>query len=93
MPARVMAMNAANPDRISTTSNAHEAAGMAPPRAIPDGLSAAVSSANLAMNPDSGGSPAMTSAQPMKADPEHAHRGRNGHADLVLFVDASSSSP
>ena len=31
MPARVMAMSAASPDRISTTSNAHEAAGMAPP--------------------------------------------------------------
>ena len=70
MPARVMAMSAANPDRISMTSNAHETAGTGPPPwAVPGGLSAAVRSANLAMKPDSGGSPAITSAHPMKAGP------------------------
>ena len=49
------------------------------------GLSAAVSSANLAMNPESGGRPEMTRAQPMKGQAENAHGGRNRDADFLCI--------
>ena len=47
------------------------------------GLSAAVRSANLAMNPDSGGSPEITRAQPMKAIPRMPIVAGNCDADFL----------
>ena len=65
MPARVIAISAVSPDRISTGIKTQLAV-----EAVPvGGLSAAVRRANFAINPERGGRPEMTRPQPMNATP------------------------
>ena len=68
MPARVMATTVASPDRIRAAISAQAVAGT-PPSPAPN---SGASMANLAKKPESGGSPASSSAQPMKPSPRTA---------------------
>ncbi len=68
MPVRVMATTVASPDSTNAASSA-QVVGDTP---APPGDSRGLSMANLARNPDSGGSPARRMAQATKLDPRIA---------------------
>ena len=80
MPARVMATTVARPDRTRAASSAQ--VGDRTRRRQHD-RAAGASMANLARKPESGGSPASSSAQPMKLMPRTAMVAGNGDADLL----------
>src|SRR3546814_4884242 len=70
MPARSRAMVAASPETISSATSAQLVAEMPVLAPSPCGLSTAPIMANLAMKPENGGMPAITSEQHRKARSE-----------------------
>lgn len=91
-PARDSAIIDSNPDASSSTKSAERTGAIADAAACAStGASSAVSIANLARKPESGGSPATISAQAMKLRPRNAVAA--GIASPVSGSSSPSSAP